>query len=377
MVGYLPHCTFNLNPRAASIDTPLHAFVPHQHVDHMHPDAIIAIAAAEERQGADARRFSAARSAGCPWKRPGFELGLWLEKFCRDNPGGDRRRAGKPRPVHLGRHGQGNATRRRSRIINRAIEWFERETAGKAAFGGDARQAVAGCRAPRHRRAADAGDPRHDLGEASARSAISTTSRPCSNSSARSELRSAGRARHQLPRPFSAHQDPAAGGRFRSGEARPRRDIAGLAGDARSLPRRLRGLLRALPHADSPPMRDPNAVVYLVPGVGMITFAKDKATARIPAEFYVNAINVMRGASTVSTYVGPARAGSLRHRILAARGGQAAAHAEAEAACRPASRWSPAAPAASARPRPSGLLREGACVVLADIDEAALAARRG
>ncbi len=127
-------------------------------------------------------------------------------------------------------------------------------------------------------------------------------------------------------------------------------------------------------HADSPPMRDPNAVVYLVPGVGMITFAKDKATARISGEFYVNAINVMRGASGVSTLCGPARAGSLRHRVLAARGSKAAAHAEAEAAGRQASRWSPAAPAASARPRPTRFLRDGACVVLADIDATALAA---
>ena len=77
-------------------------------------------------------------------------------------------------------------------------------------------------------------------------------------------------------------------------------------------------------------MRDPNAVIYLVPGVGMLTFAKDKATARISAEFYVNAINVMRGASAVSTYRRPARTGSLRHRILAAGRSEAAAHAEAK-----------------------------------------------
>ena len=92
-------------------------------------------------------------------------------------------------------------------------------------------------------------------------------------------------------------------------------------------------------HPDSPAVRDPNAVVYLMPGVGMFTFAGDKATARISGEFYVNAINVMRGASTVSSYVGPARAGSLRHRILAARGPEAAAPAEAEIAGRAGSRW--------------------------------------
>ena len=81
MVGYLPHCTFNLNPRAASIDTPLHAYVPKKHVDHMHPDAIIAIAAARAGKELTARVFSG-EIGWLPWKRPGFELGLWLERFC-------------------------------------------------------------------------------------------------------------------------------------------------------------------------------------------------------------------------------------------------------------------------------------------------------
>src|SRR6218665_598710 len=85
MVGYLPHCTFNLNRRAASIDTPLHAYVPRKHVDHMHPDAIIAIAAAKNSRELTQKIFG--NDIGwLPWKRPGFELGLWLEKFCLENP---------------------------------------------------------------------------------------------------------------------------------------------------------------------------------------------------------------------------------------------------------------------------------------------------
>ena len=81
MVEYLPHCTFNLNPRAASIDTPLHAYVPHKHVDHVHADAIIAIAAAKNSKDLTSEIFGS--SIGwLPWKRPGFELGLWLENFC-------------------------------------------------------------------------------------------------------------------------------------------------------------------------------------------------------------------------------------------------------------------------------------------------------
>jgi len=85
MVALLPHCTFNLNARAASIDTPLHAYVPRPHVDHMHPDAIIAIAASSDSKSLTAEIFGDA-IGWLPWKRPGFELGLWLERFCLQHP---------------------------------------------------------------------------------------------------------------------------------------------------------------------------------------------------------------------------------------------------------------------------------------------------
>lgn len=88
MVSYLPHCTFRLNPRAASIDTPLHAYVPRKHVDHVHADAIIAIAASDNSKELTQEIFGN-RIGWLPWKRPGFELGLWLEKFCRENPEAD------------------------------------------------------------------------------------------------------------------------------------------------------------------------------------------------------------------------------------------------------------------------------------------------
>ena len=121
--------------------------------------------------------------------------------------------------------------------------------------------------------------------------------------------------------------------------------------------------------SDSPAMRDPNAVVYLVPGVGMITFAKDKATARIAGEFYVNAINVMRGAALVDTYVGLAGAGGLRHRVLAPGGGEAPAHAQAEASRRArGARHRRGRRHRQARSAVRGCCREGACAVLADID---------
>ena len=123
MVDYLPHCTFNLNPRAASIDTPLHAYVPRVHVDHMHPDAIIAIAASKNSKELTQEIFGG-EIGWLPWKRPGYELGLWLGKFCEENP--------KARGVVLESHGlfTWGDTAEESylttiEIINKAIAWFE------------------------------------------------------------------------------------------------------------------------------------------------------------------------------------------------------------------------------------------------------------
>ncbi len=136
MVGYLPHATFNLNPRAASIDTPLHAYLPYRHVDHMHPDAVIAIAASKNSRELTQRIFGE-EIGWLPWKRPGFELGLWLDKFAREHP--------EARGCVLESHGlftwadDAKACYELTLdVINRAVAWFEAETAGKAVFGGRA-----------------------------------------------------------------------------------------------------------------------------------------------------------------------------------------------------------------------------------------------
>ena len=134
MVDYLPHCTFNLNPRAASIDTPLHAYVPRAFVDHMHPDAIIAIAASVDSKALTQKIFGG-EIGWLPWKKPGYELGLWLEKFCVENP--------TATGVVLESHGlftwgdtPKSCYETTIRIIGRAMEWLETETAGKTIFGG-------------------------------------------------------------------------------------------------------------------------------------------------------------------------------------------------------------------------------------------------
>ena len=149
MVGYLPHCTFALNPRAASIDTPLHAYVPRKHVDHVHSDAIIAIAASVNSRELTAEIFGD-EIGWLPWKRPGFELGLWLEKFAVENP--------QAKGAVLESHGLftwGDTAEECYQttldIINKAAAWLEGRTAGQAPFGGqklptlpaDQRRAVA------------------------------------------------------------------------------------------------------------------------------------------------------------------------------------------------------------------------------------------
>ncbi|TGS84724.1 bifunctional rhamnulose-1-phosphate aldolase/short-chain dehydrogenase [Mesorhizobium sp. M3A.F.Ca.ET.174.01.1.1] len=369
MVGYLPHCTFNLNPRAASIDTPLHAFVPKACVDHMHPDAIIAIAAAKDSKAITKEIFGDA-IGWLPWKRPGFELGLWLETFCLENP--------DAKGVVLESHGLftwGDTPKEcyetTISVINQAMEWFERRSEGVAIFGGEAvqsldapaRRAIAAKLMPRIRGLVS--EKSHKLGHFDDQPAVlefvnSKHLRPlaalgtsCPDHFLRTKIR-----------PLVIEFDP----------AKPDVDavIARLANDVAEYRAGYQAYYDRCKHADSPPVRDPNAVVYLMPGVGMFTFAGDKATARISGEFYVNAINVMRGASTVSSYVGlpEQEAFDIEYWQLE--------EAKLQRLPKPKALAGQIALVTGGaggigRATASRLLREGACVVLADIDEAALA----
>jgi rhamnulose-1-phosphate aldolase/alcohol dehydrogenase len=368
MVGYLPHCTFNLNPRAASIDTPLHAYVPKKHVDHMHPDAIIAIAASANSRELTQQIFGS-EIGWLPWKRPGYELGLWLEKFCLENP--------NAKGVVLESHGlftwddDARACYDLTlRIIQKAMDWFAKETAGKAIFGGAVhesvsvadRRAIAARLMPAIRGMISA--DHHMTGHFDDSPAVlefvnsarleplSALGTSCPDHFLRTKIR-----------PLVVAFNP----------AKPDVDttLAALKGQVQDYRTAYAAYYNRCKHPDSPPLRDPNAVVYLVPGVGMLTFAKDKATARISAEFYINAINVMRGADTVSTYCGlpeqeafdieywlleeaklqrMPRPKSLAGRVAMVTGGAGGIGA-----------------ATAER-----MLREGACVMLADIDADAL-----
>ncbi|MEH6727716.1 MAG: bifunctional rhamnulose-1-phosphate aldolase/short-chain dehydrogenase [Hyphomicrobiales bacterium] len=369
MVGYLPHCTFNLNPRAASIDTPLHAYVPQKHVDHMHPDAIIAIAASENSRELTKQIFGD-DIGWLPWKRPGFELGLWLEKFCHENP--------DAKGVILESHGLFSWADTAHGcydltidIINRAVAWFEQTTAGKPEFGGAKHQPLS----PEQRRDVAAAlmpairgmvsQDVHMVGHFDDSDTVLQF--VCSNDMASLAALGTSCPDHFLRtkiRPLLIDFDPA-NPNLEATLEKLSDSVADYRADYAAYYERCK-------HDDSPPMRDPNAVVYLIPGVGMVTFAKDKATARISGEFYTNAINVMRGASTVSTYCGlpEQEAFNIEYWLLEEAKLQRMPKPKSLAG-RIAFVTGGAGGIGSATAE--RLLSEGACVVLADIDEAALA----
>jgi rhamnulose-1-phosphate aldolase/alcohol dehydrogenase len=362
MVGYLPHCTFDLNPRAASIDTPLHGFLPYRHVDHVHPDAIIAIAAARNSRELTLEIYGEA-VGWLPWRRPGFELGLMLERFAEKNP--------EATGVVLESHGlftwsadAESCYETTITAINRAIAWLAETMAGKPVFGAtfpaspnpEGRREAAIRLMPEIRGLISREEKK--VGHFDDSPAVLEFV----NSNRLKELAALGTScpDHFLRtkiRPLVVHRDGL--------------DAEQLTADYRTAYAAYYARCR---HSDSPPMRDPNPVVFLVPGVGMLTFARDKATARIAAEFYRNAISVMRGASTVDTYVGLAEqeAFDIEYWLL-----------EEAKLRRMPKRKSLAGRIALVTGGAGGIgtaiarryLAEGAAVVLADIDAEALEAR--
>jgi rhamnulose-1-phosphate aldolase/alcohol dehydrogenase len=369
MVGYLPHCTFNLNPRAASIDTPLHAYVPKKHVDHMHPDAIIAIAAAKNSRDLTAQIFGA-DIGWLPWKRPGFELGLWLEKFCADNP--------NAKGVILESHGlftwddDAQACYALTlAIIQKAMDWFAQETATKEIFGGafhtsldeTARRAVAARLMPAIRGMIS--KDQHMVGHFDDSAAVLEFV----NARNLMPLAALGTS---CPDHFLRTKICPLVVRFNPAQPDIEGTLAALSGQLDEYRHGYAAYYDRCKHPDSPPLRDPNAVVYLVPGVGMLTFAKDKATARISGEFYINAINVMRGADTVSTYCGlpEQEAFDIEYWLLE--------EAKLQRMPKPKSLAGQVALVTGGAggigsATAERLLRDGACVMLADIDADALA----
>ena len=373
MVGYLPHCTFNLNTRAASIDTPLHAYVPFSHVDHLHPDAVIAIAASKNSRDLTETIYGS-DIGWLPWRRPGYQLGLELEKIATENP--------HLKGVVLEAHGlftwANNAKdcyETSIEMINRAQVWLDQQLTNKAAFGGtiheslnqEVRQQVAsqlmpiirGKTSEHQRQLGHFNDSDEVLEFVNSKElrALADLGTSCPDHFLRTKIK-----------PFVVDFNPDT---FDSETADLSSLIDGLDSALEQYRAEYTAYYERCKHDNSPAVRDANPVVYLIPGVGMLTFSKDKATARIAGEFYVNAINVMRGASGVSEYMGlpEQEAFDIEYWLLEEAKLQRMPKPKALAG-RIALITGGAGGIGQATA--TRLLQEGACVLLTDIDESSL-----
>jgi len=297
MVGYFPHCTFGLNPRATSIDTPVHCFVAHRHVDHMHADAIIALAAA--RNGERLTREIFGDTIGwVPWQRPGFDLGLKIGA-ASDRPGAVG--------LVLGSHGlvawaetSRECYRTTLRIIQQAADWLAAH--GRAEpFGPPValplpeaeRQAIVAELAPVLR------GKLSPLGSKVMHYVDSPAVLEFVGGARAEELAAKGTTcpDHFLRTKIRPLFVPFAPGRETVGDLLSRLDalVARYRDEYAAYYERCK-------RPDSPAMRDPYPVLVVVPGVGLLAFQKNKATARVAAEYMVNTINVIRWAEGVDTY---------------------------------------------------------------------------
>ncbi|NTS42951.1 bifunctional aldolase/short-chain dehydrogenase [Flavisolibacter sp. BT320] len=305
MVELFNHCIYDLVSKAPSIDTPLHGFLPFKHIDHLHPDAAIAIAAAK-----DGRRITEELFSGTigwvDWQRPGFDLGLKLKQCLEENPG--------IRGIMLGSHGLftwGDTAYdcyiNSLEVIERCAEYIEDSLGKKGPVFGGAKVASL----PKEKRLSQA-----------------VTLAPVLRGLCSSALVQGGMIGHftdnetvleyinSVDLERLAPMGTSCPDHFLRTKISPlvlnlqaEEDLS----DVESVKEKLQPQFEAYrdmyadyynqcKHPTSPAMRDPNPVVILYPGVCMFTFAKDKATARVAAEFYQNAINVMRGAEAISEY---------------------------------------------------------------------------
>lgn len=302
MVELFNHCIFDLESKAPSIDTALHGFLPFKHIDHLHPDAAIAIAAAKDGKKITQELFNGT-IGWVEWQRPGFDLGLKLKKCLDDNPG--------IRGIMLGSHGLftwGNTAYESYintlEVIERCAQYIGDNFGKKRpVFGGGKVQSVS---------------KEERLSKAAAlapllRGYCSSQSRMVGhftddervlefiNSNDLSKLAPMGTScpDHFLRTKISPLVLNLAVTEDISATETIREKMAVQFDDYRKM---YATYYNTCKHSNSPAIRDPNPVVILYPGVGMFTFAKDKQTARVASEFYINAINVMKGAEAISAY---------------------------------------------------------------------------
>lgn len=302
MVGLFDHCIFDLESKAPSIDTPLHGLLPFKHIDHLHPDALIAVAAAKDSE-AITKEIWGNTMGWVPWQRPGFDLGLQLEKCLADNPG--------IRGIILGSHGLftwGDTSYESYinslEVIEMASEYIAKkiEENGQV-FGGQKVESLNS-------------DDRKDK---------AAQIMPLLRGLASSENRMVGHfTDSEVVLEYINSNDlerlaplgTSCPDHFLRTKIQPlvltldkNEDLS----DSKAILEKLNPLFEqyrqeykeyyeTCKHPNSPAMRDPNPVIIIYPGVGMFSFSKDKQTTRVANEFYVNAINVMRGAEAISQY---------------------------------------------------------------------------
>ena len=302
MVALFNHCIFDLESRAPSIDTPLHGLLPFKHIDHLHPDALIAVAAAKDSEKIT-KEIWGDTMGWVPWQRPGFDLGLQLETCLNENPG--------IRGIVLGSHGVftwGDTSYESYinslEVIEVASQYIEDKINENGnVFGGPKinsadkknREAQASKLAPILRGLCSSeqsmighftDNPKvlefinsNDLNR------LAPMGTSCPDHFLRTKIK-------PLILPLSIDED----------FSDSLRVMKKLTPSFEQYREDYKKYYNSCKYPNSPAMRDPNPVVIIYPGVGMFTFAKNKQTARVASEFYINAVNVMRGAEAISSY---------------------------------------------------------------------------
>lgn len=302
MVGLFNHCIFDLDSKAPSIDTPLHGFLPFKHIDHLHPDAAIAIAAAKDGKKITQDLFGG--SIGwVEWKKPGFELGLQLKQCLDENPG--------IRGIMLGSHGLFTWGDTAYESYVNTLEVIEKcssylnENYGKKGpvFGGQTIESLA--KEVRSSQAAAIAPILRGLCSAnqSMIGHFTDDSRVMEFINSKDLLRLAPMGTscpdHFLRTKISPLVLELDANADLSHASEIKAQLEPVFEEYRQM---YINYYEQCKHSDSPAIRDTNPVVILYPGIGMFTFSKDKQTARVAAEFYINAINVMKGAEAISEY---------------------------------------------------------------------------
>jgi rhamnulose-1-phosphate aldolase/alcohol dehydrogenase len=302
MVELFNHCIYDLASKAPSIDTPLHGFLPFKHIDHLHPDAAIAIAASKDGEKITKELFEG-KIGWVPWQKPGFDLGLQLKQCLDENP--------EIIGIMLGSHGLftwGDTAYscyiNTLEVIEKCADYIQSNIAKQPSiFGGQKIEALeaedrlnqAALLAPILRGFCSSQTKMigHFTDDARVLEFIN------SNDLARLAPLGTSCPDHFLRTKISPLVLPIEATADLTDTASIKKQMEPLFAAYREM---YTEYYETCKHENSPAIRDTNPVIVLYPGVGMFSFAKDKQTARVAAEFYTNAINVMKGAEAISSY---------------------------------------------------------------------------